>query len=105
MTICSGDWMRLRVGDYLQSNENPRHISRVEAIHGSATVKLRWVGCSNIVEHITLLQAQTEHHKIKNYLKEIPSISKAFNRKLNAAAKAGEQEAIDAELARDKSRK
>jgi hypothetical protein len=65
--ICSGDWMRLRVGEYLQSNVNPRHISRVEAIHNGATVKLRWVGC-NIVEYVSLPDVHSDHHKIKNYL-------------------------------------
>jgi hypothetical protein len=41
--ICAGDWMELRVGDRVRERDG-RHVGRVEAIHNSALVKVRWEG-------------------------------------------------------------
>jgi len=41
MNLCVGDWMKLRCGDTVTERDG-RHTGRVEAIFGSATVRVRW---------------------------------------------------------------
>jgi hypothetical protein len=43
VALCVGDWMGVRVGERYQRKDDPCHTARVEAIHNSATVKLRWL--------------------------------------------------------------
>lgn len=42
MSLCVSDWMRLSCGDLVTENEG-RHVGRVEAIHNSSQVKVRWL--------------------------------------------------------------
>lgn len=42
MRVCVGDWMKLRCGDRVHVYDDPRHEGRVEAIHNSAIVLIRW---------------------------------------------------------------
>lgn len=37
-----GDWMHLNCGDTVFAVDDPRHLGRVEAIHNSAIVLVRW---------------------------------------------------------------
>lgn len=39
--VCAGDWMKLNVGDRVRERGG-RHEGRLEAIHNSATVKVKW---------------------------------------------------------------
>jgi hypothetical protein len=65
MSICAGDWMRVRVGTHLQRHDDPRHTARVEAIHNSAIVKLRWLD-TRWFEFVSLHEAQNEFHKVRS---------------------------------------
>lgn len=48
--VCAGDWMGLNVGDKVRE-KGGRHVGRLEAIHNSATVRVRWPnGWSSIVQ-------------------------------------------------------
>ena len=38
------DWFRLNCGDLVHTHDDPRHVGRVEAIHNSYEVKVRWHG-------------------------------------------------------------
>lgn len=38
----TGSWMKLNVGGSVYRHDDPRHVGRVEAIHHSAMVKVRW---------------------------------------------------------------
>ena len=40
--VCVSDWMKLNCGDTVCAVDDPRHTGRVEAIHNSAFVKVRW---------------------------------------------------------------
>jgi hypothetical protein len=40
--LCVSDWMRLNCGDLVVEHDG-RHIGRVEAIHNSSQVKVRWL--------------------------------------------------------------
>ena len=42
--LCVSDWMRLNCGDTVCAIDDPRHHGRLEAIHNSATVKVKWEG-------------------------------------------------------------
>lgn len=35
-------WLHLRCGDHVHTSDDPRHVGRVVAIFGSATIKVRW---------------------------------------------------------------
>ena len=41
-SIGVGDWMRLYCGDRVCRHDDPRHVGRVEAIHHSYLVTVRW---------------------------------------------------------------
>ena len=60
---CAGDWMNLRVGEFLQRKDDPCHVARVIAIHNSATVKLHWQE-TGWFEFVTLSQAQDDFEKL-----------------------------------------
>jgi hypothetical protein len=36
-------WLHLRVGQLVHVRDNPRHVGRVEAVHNSVGVKVRWL--------------------------------------------------------------
>jgi hypothetical protein len=60
--ICAGDWMGIRVGEYIHHRDNPRHVARIEVIHNSWSVKLRWVD-SRWTEFVTLPQIRKDFQK------------------------------------------
>lgn len=43
MSINVGDWMKLQIGDRVCMFDDPRHVGRVEAIHNSSVVTVRWL--------------------------------------------------------------
>lgn len=48
--VCAGDWMGLNVGDPVRE-KGGRHVGRLEAIHNSATVRVRWEnGWSSVLQ-------------------------------------------------------
>jgi hypothetical protein len=66
MSLCAGDWMRIRVGELHQRKDDPRHTARIEAIHNSATVKLYWLESEpRLIEFVTLHAMQTEFQRVR----------------------------------------
>jgi hypothetical protein len=42
MSIRVGDWVNLNCGDIVHAADDPRHLGRVEFIHGTV-IKVRWL--------------------------------------------------------------
>ena len=42
MSIGAFDWFKLHCGDRVHLRDDPRHVGRVEAIHSTGQIKIKW---------------------------------------------------------------
>lgn len=64
--ISQCDSMQVGVGELHQRRNDQRHTARVEAVHNSWAIKLRWLENPHLYEFVTMSELQSQFHRVRN---------------------------------------